>query len=87
MIWLVIKWLLDNAKDIDVVMPMYNVIEYNNNYSKTSASLRLYCRGEPALVNDVIVHSPADNNNSASFIYLTLKRLGGRGFNLIPPPL
>ena len=26
----------DNAKDIDVVMPMYNFIKYSNNYSKTS---------------------------------------------------
>ena len=25
----------DNAKYIDVVMPMYNLIEYSNNYSKT----------------------------------------------------
>ena len=25
---------VDNAKDIDVVMPMYNLIEYSNNYAK-----------------------------------------------------
>ena len=30
---------VDNAKDIDIVMPMYNLIEYSNNYSKTSGSL------------------------------------------------
>ena len=30
---------IDNAHDIDIVMPMYNFIEYSNNYSKTSASL------------------------------------------------
>ena len=30
---------IDNAKDIDIVMPMYNVIEYSDNYSKTSGSL------------------------------------------------
>ena len=30
---------IDNAKDIDVVMPMYNFIEYINNYSKKSGSL------------------------------------------------
>ena len=28
---------VDNAKDLYVAMPMYNVIEYNNNYAKTSA--------------------------------------------------
>ena len=26
---------IDNAQDIDIVMPMYNLIEYSNNYSKT----------------------------------------------------
>ena len=25
---------VDNAKDIDVVIPMYNLIEYSDNYSK-----------------------------------------------------
>ena len=33
---------VDNAKDIDIVMPMYNLIEYSDNYSKTSASLWQY---------------------------------------------
>ena len=28
-----------NVKDIDIVMPMYNLIEYRNNYSKISGSL------------------------------------------------
>ena len=27
-----------NAKDIDIVMPMYNLIEYSDNYLKTSES-------------------------------------------------
>ena len=30
---------IDNAKDIDIVMPMYNLIEYSDNYSKTFGSL------------------------------------------------
>ena len=30
---------IDNAKDLDVVMPIYNRIEYCNNYLKTSGSL------------------------------------------------
>ena len=33
---------VDNAKDIDIVMPMYNVIKYSDNYSKTSGSLWQY---------------------------------------------
>ena len=30
---------LDNAKDLDVAMPIYNLIEYSDNYLKTSGSL------------------------------------------------
>ena len=30
---------IDNAKDIAIVMPMYNLIEYSDNYSKTSEHL------------------------------------------------
>ena len=30
---------IDNAEDIDVVMPMYNLIEDSNDYSKTSGRL------------------------------------------------
>ena len=30
---------VDNAKDIDIVMPMYNLIEYSDNYAKTSGRL------------------------------------------------
>ena len=30
---------IDNAQDIDVVMPKYNLIEYSYSYSKTSESL------------------------------------------------
>ena len=33
---------IDNGQDIDIVMPMYNLIEYGNNYSKTSWSLWQY---------------------------------------------
>ena len=30
---------VDNADNLDIVMPMYNLIEYKNNYSNTSGSL------------------------------------------------
>ena len=42
---------IDNAKDINVVMPMYNLIKYSDNYSKTSTSLWEYYRDEPALTD------------------------------------
>ena len=41
-------------QNIDVVMPMHNLIEYSNNYSKTSGSLQQYYRDEP---NDNIMES------------------------------
>ena len=30
---------VDDAKDINIVMPMYNLIEYSDNYSRKSGSL------------------------------------------------
>ena len=45
---------IDNAEYIDIVMPMYNWIEYSDNYSKTSGSLWQYCKDIPA-VNDAIL--------------------------------
>ena len=45
---------IDNAQDIDIVMPMYNLIEYHDNYSKTSASLWQYYKDDP---NDKIIQS------------------------------
>ena len=38
---------IDNAQDIDIVMPMYNLIEYSDNYSKTSGSLWQYYKDNP----------------------------------------
>ena len=40
---------IDNAKDIDVVMPMYSLIECSNNYLKLSGSLWYYYIDPPAL--------------------------------------
>ena len=39
--------LIDNAEDLDVVMPMYNLVEYSKNYRKTTGSLWNYYRDEP----------------------------------------
>ena len=46
---------IDNAEDLDVVMPMYNLFEYSKNYKKTAGSLWNYHRDEP--------NSSTDNNN------------------------
>ena len=37
---------IDNAKDIDILMAMYNLVEYSDNYSKTSGSFWQYYRDE-----------------------------------------
>ena len=37
----------DNARDIDIVMLMYNLIEYSDNYSKTSGILWQYYMDDP----------------------------------------
>ena len=52
---------IDNAEDLDVVMPMYNLLEYSKNYRKTT-SLWNYYRDEP---NDLL------SSNSESFKYKT----------------
>ena len=38
---------IDNAEDLDVVMPMCNLLEYSKNYRKTTGSLWNYYRDEP----------------------------------------
>ena len=38
---------IDNAHDIDIVKPMYNLIEYSDNYSKTFGSLWKYYKDDP----------------------------------------
>ena len=43
---------IDNAKDTDIVMSMYNLIEYSDNYSKTSGSVWQYCKDIPAVNNN-----------------------------------
>ena len=45
---------IDNCKDIDIVMPLYNLLEYSDNYAKTSGSLWQYYRDEP---NDNLAYS------------------------------
>ena len=47
--------LVENAKDLDVVMPMCNLLEYSKNYSKTFAALWHYYRDE-------LTYETNDNN-------------------------
>ena len=52
---------------IDTVMPMYDLIQYSDAYSKTSGSLWQYYRYEPALNNNNNIIDFPTNNNSTSF--------------------
>ena len=76
---------IDNAQDIDIVMPMYNLIEYSDNYSKTSGSLWQYYKDEPNIIlNDsesskskikTTGNTPADGNTKDVEIMVPLKYL------------
>ena len=60
---------IDNAQDIDIVMPMSNLIEYSDNFSETSGSFWQYYKDDP---ND-------NMQNSESFKYKI--KLTGKTFN------
>ena len=56
---------VDTAENLDIAMPMYNLIEYSDNYQDSSATLYQYKRDEPP---DDIDNNLA-TNNSSSFKY------------------
>ena len=58
---------LDNAKDLDIVMPMYNLIEYSSAYEKTLVSLWQYCKDIPAANDDNAIVEFTNNNLTDSF--------------------
>ena len=62
---------VDTAENLDIVMPMYTLIEYLDNYQDSSATLYQYRRDEPP---DNIADN-LDQNNSKSFNY-KIKLLG-----------
>ena len=56
----------DTAEDLDIVMPMYNLIEYSDNYQDSSATLYQYKRDEPPEAN-AIDDFTVDNSNSFKY--------------------
>ena len=62
---------VDNAKYNDVVMPMYDLIEYSDNYSGTTGSLWQYCKYEP--------RNPVTDSNSFKFKLRLLANTNERG--------
>ena len=59
---------VETAENLDIIMPMYNLIEYSDNYSDSSGSLYQFKRDESPMIND---RNPLDVTltNSSSFKY------------------
>ena len=57
---------IDTAENLDIVMSMYNLIEYSDNYQDSSATLYQYKRDEPPETN-AIDDLAVDNSNSFKY--------------------
>ena len=57
---------VDTAENLDIVMPMYNLIEYSDNYQDSSATLYQYKRDEPP-EDDAAADLTVDNSNSLKY--------------------
>ena len=57
---------VDTAENLDITMPMYNLIEYLDNYQDSSATFYQYKRDEPP-EDDAIADLTADNSSSLKY--------------------
>ena len=57
---------VDTVENLDIVMPMYNLIEYSVNYQDSSATLYQYKRDEPP-EDDAVADLTADNSSSFKY--------------------
>ena len=57
---------VDTAEKLDIVMPMYNLIEYSDNYQDSSATLYQYKRDEPP-EDDAVADLTANNSDSLKY--------------------
>ena len=53
---------VDTTENLDIIMPMYNLIEYSDNYQDSSATLYQYKRDEPP-EDDPVADLTADNSS------------------------
>ena len=60
---------IDRAKDVDVVISMYNLIEYSEKYLKTSGSLWQYYKDESFIDNNGNIIDVPDNPDNTLFKY------------------
>ena len=57
---------VDTQENLDITMPMYNLIEYSDNYQDSSATLYQYKRDEPPEI-DAVANLTADNSSSFKY--------------------
>ena len=57
---------IDTTENLDIVMPMCNLIEYSDNYEDSSATLYQYKRHEPP-EDDAVADLTANNSNSFKY--------------------
>ena len=62
---------VDTAENLDITMPMYNLIEYSDNYQDSSATLYQYKRDEPP-EDDAVADLTADNSSSLKYKIILL---------------
>ena len=48
---------IDDAEDLNLIMLMYNLIEYSSNYSEATRSLWFYCKVEATYFNADITNT------------------------------
>ena len=70
---------VDDAHDIDAVIPVYNLIECSDNYSRKLGILWQYCRDEPALDDDNVITDFTVANSITDLFKIKEKLTGQTG--------
>ena len=70
----------EDADDLDIVMPMYNLLEYSKNYRKTIGSLYNYYRNELSDDNNLNKYPNTNIVNSNTFKYKN--KITGNTYNV-----
>ena len=72
--------LIEDADDLDVVMPMYNLLQHSKNYRKTTGSLYNYYRDE--LDDYADLNNYPNNNVVSSSLFQYKSELLGKTYNV-----
>ena len=66
------RYFFDETEHINITMPMYNLIEYNDNYSDTSGSLWQFKRDEKLIWQTIILNLLSTNQ----ILFVILLQMG-----------